>query len=399
MCLGLFASSTAHAGSGSSDGALDAPWQRVHGALHQTFNQDGAALGATRASQLAKVLVRSGSRAPLIWARYTPVAGRGTITLIKPSRQLDGSLHISEVLLSPADGMSLARDPLTGGVRNFGGVNPFAQFQQAGTSEFVAINFTAFLASVGLVMRQQAASLAIVNHHAIEAWSEEAFAGVDDTRLAERRRVTLTLQPRWLIGAANEVGGGRAFTPEFRVAGCVREQDPRHQCRVPGYASFQPFDAGSMPRAGATTIARTAPEGRGLDAAAIVALFDASVALSHERVVAGRQWAGLAGAGTQLRSDLGRGEFIATAQQGEAGARGRIAHTALPGTHVGASTPNEGLAQTTRLHVSALVATDADHGRYDPELASPLADPALLEFLLPSLTAAGEGVGEFAITC
>jgi hypothetical protein len=127
----------------------------------------------------------------------------------------------------------------------FGGVNPFAQFDGARDSYFRGTNFTAFLASVGLVMRSTNASVSFVYYPALTASQTITVSG-DELSWAASGRVAYAMEGRWLLGLQAESGDRRGLVPAYRVRGCDPAIDVRSGCVVKGFASFVPWDSGSL---------------------------------------------------------------------------------------------------------------------------------------------------------
>jgi hypothetical protein len=258
------------------------------GPLPAALNRDGAVMAQVPASEVAASWVRMAGRTPLVWGRYLPSDGRGSIEVIRALPRPDGEVSISRRAFAPADGDNIARGGLGRSHTYFAGVNPFAQFAQGANTEFRNLNLTGFLAAVGLAMRVHGATTAIVNYPAITASEAHQYAG--DIRSGETRTVALQTHARWLVGVPADAATQRRFVPSYRVAACDPALDTRHRCIVPGYASFTPFDHGSLPTDGVLGSTTTRTDGRALDTATLITAFDATAALSRDRVQVGRVW-------------------------------------------------------------------------------------------------------------
>lgn len=208
-------------------------------------NEDAALLLGYAGARTAEGFARYSPRSPIVWARYNPGQAVGQISIARSISLADGSTQVRTSVFAPRDGERFA----TGGngrrVTYFGGVNPFAQFD-AGDDFFRGANFTAFLASVGLVMRSSQASLAFVYYPVVTS-TEAVRATGGEMAWSASASAAYRIQGRWLIGVPAESGDRRGLVPFFQVSGCNAGTDTRNGCRAGGFASFVAWDFGNLP--------------------------------------------------------------------------------------------------------------------------------------------------------
>lgn len=223
-------------------------------------NDDGALVASYPAGRTAESFAQLAGRTPIIWARYNPGEAIGHILVTTSRRLPNGTSQVRLVPFRPADGIRFATGGAGKRITYFAGVNPFQQFNAAGDDYFRGVNFTAFLAATGLVMRSTNASIAFVYYPSLTPTQRVRATGsvtswrVDGT-------ASFTAQGRWLLGLQGEAGDRRGFVPAYRVMNCDPATDTRNRCVVKGFASFVPWDFGNLPstsvaladRAGNTT--------------------------------------------------------------------------------------------------------------------------------------------------
>ena len=225
--------------------SADAPFW-LKGDASGARNDDGSLTINYAAGRTAEAFVQLAGRTPLVWARYNPGQAVGHILLTRAVRLPNGSTQVQISPYRPSQGASFA----TGGVGKrlvyFGGVNPFEQFNAGGDEYFRGINFTAFLASTGLVMRSLGGSTAFVYYPSLTPGRSVAGGG-DATTWSANGSASYTMEGRWLLGLQGEAGDRRGFVPAYRVFSCNPALDPLTGCVVKGFASFIPWDFGNMP--------------------------------------------------------------------------------------------------------------------------------------------------------
>lgn len=238
--------------------AVDAPFW-LKGEASGARNDDGSLTINYSSGRTAEAFVQLAGRTPLIWARYNPGQAVGHVLVTRATRLPDGSTQVQITPYRPSQGASFA----TGGVGKrliyFGGVNPFQQFDAASDEYFRGINFTAFLASTGLVMRSVGASTAFVYYPALTPGQTVAGGG-DSITWNANGTANFTMEGRWLLGLQGEAGDRRGFVPAFRVFNCDPALDPRSGCVVKGFASFIPWDFGNLPSSAVALTTRVGAE-------------------------------------------------------------------------------------------------------------------------------------------
>jgi hypothetical protein len=271
----------------------------ITGDRTSTNNSDAALIAALPSGRVADSFVRLSSRTPLIWARYSPIAATGSIVVVKAT-SVNGVVRVVSTAFTPANGQRISSGGITGAVRYFSGVNPFSMFTGSGGANFENINMTAFLAAVGLAMRVEQASVAIVSYQTVT----EQTNVLSESGLLIRstdQQVTYTTGTRWLIGAPVEAGDRRAFVPSYRVLGCNELIDVRHRCVVSGHASFAPFDGEQLPEDRVHMAPYRAQTDLGNDIARVVSAFEASGSQIRQRVALAASWRNVVD-GTTLNS-------------------------------------------------------------------------------------------------
>lgn len=213
-------------------------------------NDDGALVASYPAGRTAESFAQLAGRTPIIWARYNPGEAIGHILVTTSTRLPNGTTQVRLVPFRPTDGSRFATGGAGKRITYFSGVNPFQQFN-AGDDYFRGVNFTAFLAATGLVMRSTNASVAFVYYPSLTPTQRVRATGsvtswrVDGT-------ASFTAQGRWLLGLQGEAGDRRGFVPAYRIMNCDPAIDTRNGCVVKGFASFVPWDFGNLPATSVT---------------------------------------------------------------------------------------------------------------------------------------------------
>lgn len=235
------------------------PYWYLRGEASSVKNDDGALVVSYGSGRTAEGFVHLAGRTPIIWARYNPGQAIGHILVTRAFRMPDGATQVRVTPFRPGDGSRFS----TGGAGKrliyFGGVNPFAQFNPGGDDYFRGVNFTAFLASTGLVMRSMNASVAFVYYPALTPLQSVRGSG-SELAWSATGTATFNMEGRWLLGLQGEAGDRRGFVPAFRVQGCNPLVDTRNGCVVKGFASFVPWDYGSLPSSTVTVASRAGSE-------------------------------------------------------------------------------------------------------------------------------------------
>ena len=246
------------------------PFWYLGGEATSVKNDDGALVVGYRAGRTADTFVHFAGRTPLVWARYNPGQAIGHILVTRAIRLPDGTTQVRASTFRPSDGSRFASGGAGRRLAYFGGISPFAQFDSAGDDYFRGVNFTAFLASVGLVMRNAAASVAFVYYPALVPAQTVSGSG-NELAWSANGTATYSMEGRWLMGLQAEAGDQRGFVPAYRVMGCNPIVDTRNGCVVKGFASFVPWDRGNLP-SGPVAVATRA--GAGIpDLGAVAAVF------------------------------------------------------------------------------------------------------------------------------
>lgn len=230
--------------------------QYISGDNVSVRNVDGAIIANLTAGSTANDFVRLSGRTPMVWARYNPGKGIGTILIVSSRRMADGTTSLSLVPFAPSSGSAFSSGGVGRNVRYFGGVNPFGLFD-AGDANFRDISFTAFLAATGLVMRSVTATVGFVYHPALIPTSSVTTTG-SEMVFDKATTINYTAEGRWLMALAGESGDRRGFVPAYRVQGCIAASDTRSNCVVKGYASFIPWNDGNLPAGAMALASRTA---------------------------------------------------------------------------------------------------------------------------------------------
>lgn len=232
------------------------PYWFLQGDATGVRNDDGSLIVSYAAGRTAEAFVQLAGRTPIVWARYNPGQAVGHILITRAVRLPNGTTEVRVTPYAPATGSSFA----TGGVGKrlvyFGGVNPFQQFNGGNDQYFRGVNFTAFLASTGLVMRSVSASVAFVYYPALTPTQSVAGSGNSLTWSASGT-ANFTMEGRWLLGLQGEAGDRRGFIPAYRVLNCDPAIDVRNGCVVKGFASFIPWDFGNLPSTSVAIATRT----------------------------------------------------------------------------------------------------------------------------------------------
>lgn len=332
-------------------------------------NSDGALVVSYAAGRTSETFRHLAGRTPLIWARYNPGASIGTILVTRAVRRPNGGVDIVVTPFRPADAARFA----TGGhgqqVRYFGGINPFAQFD-AGDTYFRNINFTAFLAATGLVMRTTQSSVAFVYYPGINLTSSASAAG-SDIAWGASGTVNYTMEGRWLLGLPADTGDRAGFIPAFRVVGCNPVIDTRNGCVVKGFASFLQWDFGNLPNTALSLGNRTASQT--LDLTAMSSAFGGLEAyLRDASLWNDAAWSSIGGTSASNAQHATRAAGIANA---DAARRDRLGEVYASGSTTLASATGTG------------VVTPGASGFWDGS------DLATTEFINKSIGAAGGGLG------
>ena len=224
------------------------PFWYLQGESSGVKNDDGALVANYRAGRTAETFVHLAARSPLVWARYNPGQAIGHILVTRALKLPDGTTEVRVSAFRPVDGARFSSGGAGRRLTYFGAVNPFAQFDAQSDDYFRGINFTAFLAATGLVMRSVNASVALVHYPALISTQALSASG---SELAWRISATVRydMQGRWLLGVQGESGDERGFVPAYRVLGCDVALDPRNGCVVKGFASFIAWNDGNLPSA------------------------------------------------------------------------------------------------------------------------------------------------------
>jgi hypothetical protein len=233
-------------------------------------NDDGALVVGYRAGRTADTFVHFAGRTPIVWARYNPGQAIGHILITRAVRLPDGTTQVRATTFRPGDGSRIASGGAGRRLAYFGGINPFAQFDSASDDYFRGVNFTAFLASVGVVMRSAAASVAFVYYPALVPMQTISGSG-NELAWSANGTAVYSMEGRWLLGLQAEAGDQRGLVPAYRVMGCNPAIDARNGCVVKGFASFVSWDRGNLPSAPVSLVTRA---GAGIpDLGAVAAVF------------------------------------------------------------------------------------------------------------------------------
>jgi hypothetical protein len=219
-------------------------------------NDDGALVVNYAAGRTAESFAQFAGRTPIIWARYNPGEGIGHILVTTSIRRPDAGTEIRIIPFRPSEGTRFAAGGAGKRITYFGGVNPFQQFNGANDEYFRGINFTAFLAAAGLVMRSTSASVAFVYYPALTPAQTVTMSG-SAASWSTTGSATFAMQGRWLLGLQGEAGDRRGFVPAYRVLNCDPAIDTRNRCVVKGFASFVPWDFGNLPSTATTLASRS----------------------------------------------------------------------------------------------------------------------------------------------
>ena len=357
----------------ASSGAQTSPtYWYLSGEAANVKNVDDSVVANIHSGQTANEFARMASRTPIIWARYNPGTGIGTVIVTRTLRRPDGSTDIALTPFRPIDGLRFS----TGGVGRaliyFGGVNPFSAFD-GGDDYFHNINFTAFLAATGLVMRSVNSSVSFVYHPALTSIPLSSTTG-DETQFGNSGNVSYRAEGRWLMALAAETGDRRGFVPAYRVQGCSPVLDIRNSCIVKGFASFVPWNDGNLPTAGLTLGNLTLNSA--IDTTGMAALFAGIENFVREGALwSDSAWSSIAGSST-LAATLG--SQTTTIALGDIGRRDQLSEVTSTGS--------------TNLN------STVTNGIFVPGAASAwdFSDSATAEFIVKPLTQGGAGIGSIA---
>jgi hypothetical protein len=339
-------------------------------------NVDGAFIAALQGGNTANDFVRLSSRTPMVWARYNPGQGIGTILIVTTRRMADGTTSLSLTPFPPANGSVFASGGVGRTVRYYGGTNPFGAFD-AGDANFRNISFSAFLAATGLVMRSVTATVGFVYHPALIPTSNVTATG---SELAFNNNTTIDYKAegRWLMALAGESGDRRGFVPAYRVQGCVPADDARSQCVVKGFASFVPWNDGNLPT-GAMALASRTAQGEA-NIAGLSTIFAGIESIVRERAL-----------------------WVDSAWEAVSG---RAQVTAVAPTQTQSVTNNSLSARTDVLQLNSAGTRDlntsiVDTGMWVASGTSAVwdaSDAATAEFITKPITSVGGGLGQVALT-
>lgn len=235
------------------------PYWYLAGDATAVKNDDGALVVNYGAGRTAETFVQLAGRSPILWARYNPGQAVGHILVTRVLRLPDGTTQVRVAPFRPGDGGRFSSGGVGRRLNYFGGVNPFAQFNSGNDDFFRGVNFTAFLASTGLVMRSVNASVAFVYYPALTPIQATAESG-SELAWSASGTATFNVQGRWLLGLQGESGDRRGFVPAYRVLGCDPSIDVRNGCVVKGFASFVAWDYGNLPSATVALATRVSSE-------------------------------------------------------------------------------------------------------------------------------------------
>lgn len=332
-------------------------------------NVDDALVANIRSGQTANEFARMASRTPIIWARYNPGTGIGTIIVTRTFRRPDGSTDIALTPFKPADGTKFSTGGVGRSVIYFGGVNPFGAFD-AGDEYFRNINFTAFLAATGLVMRAVNSSVTFVYHPALTPLPQGTTAG-NETQYGDSGNVSYRAEGRWLMALAVESGDRGGFVPAYRVQGCNPVIDLRNACIVKGFASFVPWNDGNLPTASMTLGSRSSSSV--IDTTGMAALFSGIENFVREGSLWNDSaWSSMANSNSIPASLYTQTTTIAL---GDIGRRDKLTEVGVGGTSSLSATVTNGIFLPGATNV------------WD------FSDAATTEFILKPLNAAGAGAG------